>query len=292
MIKKVFDWNLEDFIKTVFGMLIMCLAINLFIRPVGLYNGGILGITQLINTFTVKIFKLNNSFNISGILYFLLNIPLLIISKSKVNNYFLRRTILCVIIQTLFLSIIPIPKKPFVDDILTSTLIGGFVAGYGCGMFLSTGSSAGGTDIIGVIMSLKSRKFTVGKLSFGINFFIYLICGLCFGIKTMIYSFVYSFIATFVVDRTHEKNICSTAVIFTKNEPTIILDYIKNELKRDATYWKGIGGYNKTTSYITYVALSKYELSRLEKDIIKLDNSAFIIKNNGVGIDGNFELKI
>ena len=111
MIKKIFDWNLEDFLKTVFGMLIMCLAINLFIRPVGLYNGGILGITQLINTFTIKIFKLNNSFNISGILYFLLNIPLLIISKSKVNNYFLRRTILCVIIQTLFLSIIPIPKK-------------------------------------------------------------------------------------------------------------------------------------------------------------------------------------
>ena len=112
MIKKIFDWNLEDFIKTVFGMLIMCLAINLFIRPVGLYNGGILGITQLINTFTVKIFNLNNSFNISGILYFLLNIPLLIISKSKVNNYFLRRTILCVIIQTLFLSIMQGCLKP------------------------------------------------------------------------------------------------------------------------------------------------------------------------------------
>lgn len=292
MIKKIFDWNLEDFIKAILGVVLMSFAINLFIIPIGIYNGGILGISQLINSFVIKTFSLNNSFNISGILYFLLNIPLLIVAKSKVNNNFLKRTLFCVLIQTMFLSIIPIPKHPLVDDILTSTLIGGFLAGFGSGMFLSTGSSAGGTDIIGVIMSLKSRKFTVGRLSFCINFFIYLICGLCFGIKTMIYSILYSFFATFIVDRTHEKNICSTAVIFTKNEPIKILDYIKNELKRDATYWKGVGGYDKTTSYITCVALSKYELSRLEKDITKLDNSAFIIKNNGVGIEGNFKLKV
>ena len=69
-------------------------------------------------------------------------------------------------------------------------------------------------------------------------------------------------------------------------------DDIKENLKRDATFWKGKGGYENSTTYITYVALSKYELSILEKDIEKIDKNAFIITNDGVGIDGNFKKKI
>ena len=69
-------------------------------------------------------------------------------------------------------------------------------------------------------------------------------------------------------------------------------EYIKENLKRDATFWKGKGGYENSTTYITYVALSKYELSILEKDLDKIDKTAFVITNEGVGIDGNFKRKI
>ena len=81
-------------------------------------------------------------------------------------------------------------------------------------------------------------------------------------------------------------------MIFTKDEPNKIISYIKENLKRDATFWKGKGGYENSTTYITYVALSKYELSILEKDLDKIDKTAFVITNEGVGIDGNFKRKI
>ena len=54
MIKKIFDWNLEDFIKAILGVVLMSFAINLFIIPIGIYNGGILGISQLINSFVIN----------------------------------------------------------------------------------------------------------------------------------------------------------------------------------------------------------------------------------------------
>ena len=35
--------------------------------------------------------------------------------------------------------------------------------------------------------------------------------------------------------------------------------------------------------------MTKYEMQRLERHLPELDSHAFVIKNEGVGIDGNFE---
>ena len=290
--KKMYDWNYNEFFKAILGVIMYSIGINLFIRPIGLFNGGILGLSQLLNSLCIKLFSLGSTFNISGILNLLFNIPLLVLAYTKVNDTFLRRTLLCVAVQTIALSFIPIPKEPIITDFLTSTLIGSLLAGIGSGMIFSTGGSCGGTDIIGVIASLNSKNAGVGKISLYINSVIYIISGIFFGVNTMIYSMLYSIFASFIVDKNHEKNICTTAMIFTKNDPEEIIKYIKETLKRDATFWKGKGGYKNSTTYITYVALSKYELSILEKDISKYDSSAFIIINEGVNIDGNFQRKI
>lgn len=290
--KAMYDWDTKSFLKAIFGVIIYALGVNLFIRPMGLFNGGVLGLSQLINEMLIKLFTLESTFDISGILNLLFNIPLFILAYLKVNDVFFRRTILCVAVQTLALSFIPIPKTPIVDELITSTLIGGLIVGFGAGMFFSVGGSCGGTDIIGVVASLNSKKMSVGKIGILINLVIYSISGILFGINTMIYSIIYSLFSSFVVDKNHEKNICTTAIIFTKDEPNKIISYIKENLKRDATFWKGKGGYENSTTYITYVALSKYELSILEKDLDKIDKTAFVITNEGVGIDGNFKKKI
>ena len=276
--KAMYDWDTKSFLKAIFGVIIYALGVNLFIRPMGLFNGGVLGLSQLINEMLIKLFALESTFDISGILNLLFNIPLFVLAYLKVNDVFFRRTILCIAVQTLALSFIPIPKTPIVDELITSTLIGGLIVGFGAGMFFSVGGSCGGTDIIGVVASLNSKKMSVGKIGILINL--------------VIYSIIYSLFSSFVVDKNHEKNICTTAMIFTKDKPNKIISYIKENLKRDATFWKGKGGYENSTTYITYVALSKYELSILEKDLDKIDKTAFVITNEGVGIDGNFKKKI
>ena len=47
-----------------------------------------------------------------------------------------------------------------------------------------------------------------------------------------------------------------------------------------------------TKTYISYVVLSKYELQRLERNLVDLDKNAFMVKVNGVEIDGNFQKKL
>lgn len=286
---KTFRWNLKDLIKAITGALIYALAINIFIVPNSLYNGGILGISQLLRTIITTTFNLDLNIDIAGIINFIINIPLLFIAYKVINKTFFGRTVVCVCFTTIFLTIIPIPEKALIDDLLTNVLIGGILCGLGSGKLLSSHGSGGGTDIIGIALSMKNRNLSVGKIGGTINLFIYVICGILYGIPTMIYSIIYAVIGSLVVDNTHEQNVVSYVMIFTKKMPDTITDFIQKELNRDATVWEGTGAYNKTKTYICYSALSKYEVQKLERNIKHLDKEAFMIKNEGVGVDGNFQ---
>ena len=288
-INDIFKWNLSQFLKAIVGIFLFCFALNVFIVPMGLYNGGVLGFSQLIRTILVDVFNLNFSFDIAGILNYVINIPLFILAYRTVSKTFFARTLFCVSVQTLFLTIIPTVSTPIISDLLTSVLIGGIIAGLGGGMTLSAGASGGGTDIIGIAITKKNRKFSVGKLDLSINLFIYAICGVLYGLSTMIYSIIYSVFYSLMIDNTHEQNICSTAIIFTKKYPKKIIAFAGDVINRGSTTWEAKGGYDNSTTYITYVVLSKYELQLLERNLIDLDKNAFMVKTNGVGIDGNFE---
>ena len=60
----------------IFGTLLFAVAINLFIVPNQLYNGGILGLSQLLRSLLVTLFDINPARDISGIINFILNVPL------------------------------------------------------------------------------------------------------------------------------------------------------------------------------------------------------------------------
>ena len=65
-------------VAAVVGELIAAAALNLFIVPLNLYTGGAMGVCQLIRTLLQTYLGLNfGSYDIAGILYFLVNIPIL-----------------------------------------------------------------------------------------------------------------------------------------------------------------------------------------------------------------------
>lgn len=286
-IKKAFNWSIEDLIRVLIGSFLFCFAINFFVVPNKLYTGGILGLSQLIRSTIIDVFNLQITFDFSGIIYYIINIPLFVIAYKSISKNFFFRTLFAVTIQAILLSILP--SKILVTDTLTNVVVGGIIAGVGVGIMLSSGASTGGTDIIGLILAKKNNHFSVGKLGLAVNLFIYAIAGYKYGIDIMIYSIIYSAVDSLMVDKLHEQNICSTAFIFCKENPKQINDFIKNELKRDFTYWDAKGGYDDSKTYIIYTALTKYELIKLERNMKKFNIQTFMIKSEGIGIKGEFK---
>ena len=64
-------------VLAVLGELIAAAALNLFIVPLSLYTGGLLGFCQLVRTLLQDFLGVSfGAYDIAGVLYFLLNIPL------------------------------------------------------------------------------------------------------------------------------------------------------------------------------------------------------------------------
>lgn len=63
------------------GSLVYSIGFNMFILPCNLYNGGFLGIAQLLGYFMRNVLGLSFvTDNYIGIIYFLLNIPLMLLA--------------------------------------------------------------------------------------------------------------------------------------------------------------------------------------------------------------------
>lgn len=274
----------------VVGMLIFAMGINFFIVPANLYNGGVMGISQIIRTLLIRKFHIfSGNTDIAGIINFLLNVPLFILAYLSIGKKFFVRTSVCVFSQTLFLSLLPIPDSPFVEDALTASIIGGIIGGLGIGIALRSGGSSGGMDIVGMYFTKHHKGLSVGRVSLAVNMLVYGICAVMFGIQTAIYSIIYSAVSMLMSDKTHTQNINTEVLVFTKENPQKILDYIVKEFERDATWWEAKGGYTESKTYIIITILSKYECAHLRKELKLIDEHAFVATKDGMHINGKYE---
>lgn len=273
------------------GCTMFAIGLNVFITPLGFYSGGFMGIAQLIRTFIVWSLHITpGQTDIAGIIYFILNLPLVIFAWRKLGKGFIAKTIVTIIIQSAVLVLVPVPKEPFVDDFLTACIIGGLAAGAGVGLVLRGGTTAGGQDILGFYFTKNYPNFSVGKMALIINFAVYGVCFFLFNVEIVIYSLIYGIISSLICDRVHVQNINVSMMIFTKKLG--ISQAIMQQTGRGVTNWDGEGAYTNRTTYILLVVISKYEVNQMKQIIRKIDPDAFIIFTEGCSISGNFEKRL
>ena len=122
-------------VAAVAGELIAALALNLFIVPLDLYPGGLMGVCQLMRTLAQTYLGISfGAYDVAGILYFILNVPILLLAYKTLGRPFVVKTLICTASYSFFYSIIPIPATPIVDDYLTACLLGGILSGVGSGI--------------------------------------------------------------------------------------------------------------------------------------------------------------
>lgn len=280
-------------VAAVVGELIAAAALNLFIVPLHLYTGGAMGVCQLIRTLLQTHMGLDfGPYDIAGILYFLANIPILLIGYKDLGRGLVVKTIICTVSYSLFYSLIPIPSAPIVGDYLTACLLGGILTGVGSGIVLTCGCSSGGLDVIGLCLSKRGSSFTVGRFSLTFNVFLYTACLILFSPEVAIYSVIYNFFTSMVLDRMHQQNVNVMAMIFTHADEHILGQFIIDNLGRGVTYWNGTGAYTGKDVHVLCVSLSKYEIEELLHAVRTIDPQAFLTVQEGVRVYGNFRKKL
>ncbi len=275
----------------VLGTFVYSVGVNLFVVPANLYTGGVFGICQVIRTLLVDYMHLPfHEFDIAGIIYYLINIPILLVAMMKVGKKFLLKTVVAVTSMTIFLAVIPI--VPVVQDKITTCVLGGILAGVGVGLTLRMGCTIGGVDVLGILITRCKKDFSVGKMNLIVNGILYGVCLFLFDIEIVIYSLVFAAVYSLAMDKVHIQNINVEAKIITKIDTENMEREVFERMGRGLTKWISQGAYTSEESQVLFVLLSKYEVNQLKMIVHKYDPNAFIVINEGVYVDGNFLKKL
>ena len=294
-IEKYWKWyQINRYLGALAGAVVYALGINLFIVPVSLYSGGIMGFAQVIRTVLVEYLHAPfQNFDVAGVIYYLINAPILLLSMKRIGRRFFVKTVMCVTIVTVLLSVIPIPAQPILpDDTLACCVIGGIICGLGMGLALKCGGSLGGTDIVGMMLIKWRRDFRVGRVNMIVNVVLYGICLFLFNVPTVIYSLIYAFVSGFAIDKVHAQTINVEVRVITKKKDEELEKEIFAELDRGVTKWEAGGAYTEEPVHVLYILASKYELSQLKNIVYKHDPHAFVVIDEGVSVVGNYKTRL
>ena len=273
------------------GSALYAAGMNLFILPLHLYSGGAVGLAQLLELALKTQFpSLSSRVNWYGILYFLINVPPLLCAWKYMGRRFLLKTAEGILFISALMALLPVPAVPILEETLASALLGGVISGCGIGWVLTAGGSGGGLDVIGVLAARSLPQFSVGKLSILFNAALFSVYLLLFNISVALYSLLFMVFYSISLDRTHFQNINVRLMIFTKKSG---IDWdIMKQTARGVTEWRGIGAYTGEPENILVTVINKYEIGIFLDIIHRTDPNAFVIRDDGVAVSGNFEKRL
>ena len=293
MINTAMRTNWGRLAVAVLGALIYALGINLFVAPLGLITGGLMGLCQLLRSVIMMALGIQSmQFELAGVIMYAFNVPLLILAYRSMGKVFFRNTLICSTAYSLFASIVPVPALPIVEDMLTGCLLGGVISGTGVGLTLTSGCCGGGVDLMGLYLAKRGAKVTVGRFNLIFNAALFAACWVLYDLPTLIYSVLNTIFNAVAMDRSHRQSVTVQVLIFTKQDSPELGQFIMENLHRGITRWEGKGVYTGEATHILCVCMNKYEIDDLREALHRIDPKAFFIVQEGVHVSANFERRL
>lgn len=270
---------LDFFWRSIFwllGALIVAVALEMFLLPNKIIDGGVIGISMMVSYVT--------DWNL-GLLIFLINIPFILFAFKSLGKKFILNTV----VATVMLSVatnLTINLRPVTSDLLLATVFGGILLGLGVGLILRNNASLDGTEMLSIVLSKRFKIVSVGELLMSMNLFIYTAAGFLLGWDRAMYSILTYFVASKVIDTVLEGLDKSKSVRIVSDYSREIGDSIMKELDVSVTYMKTTGGYSKQEKILTFCVVNKFDIPKLKEVVRDVDPRAFIVTEDVHEVEG------
>ncbi len=251
------------------GATLMAVALEIFLVPNNIIDGGIVGISIIASYLTdVPL----------GLFLFLLNLPFLFLGYKQIGKTFALSTLYGVSVMsldTVLLHSVP----PLTNNLFLVTVFGGVLLGVGVGLVIRFGGSLDGTEIVAILVN-KKTPFSVGEIVMFFNVFIMITAGFVFTWDRAMYSLIAYYIAFKLIDVTIEGFDESKAVWIISEESTEIGEAIMDRLGRGVTYLNGEGAFTGYSKRVIFCVINRLEEAKLKLIVHELDPQAFLAVGN------------
>lgn len=269
-----------DIVLIILGTFISALGINLFISNAKLLSGGATGIALIFQ------YALNIP---SGLIVFLINIPLFFVSYKFLTKRFTIYTAIGMLsFSTALILTKPLSSFVNVDDILLYCIYGGVINGIGSGLVFSRNGSTGGTDIITMVIRKKYPSFEIGAVNFYFNLIIGCYWCIIFGLPQALYTLISMYIQGFTIDKVINGFTSKKLFLVLTDREKDIIDFVLKDMHRGITSLMAEGEFTGHKRKLLYVAVTTSQMISLRRKILNIDPNAFItivdvseVKGNG-----------
>ena len=261
---------MKDSLLIILVILSASFGLNGFLLPNGFIDGGVTGISLLVEVVT--------GFSLS-VLLVAFNLPFLILGSNTISRQFAIKSILAIIGLALVVHLVHYPI--ITDDKLLIAVFGGFFLGLGIGLSIRGGAVIDGTEVLAVFLSKKS-SLSIGDIILLFNIIIFSFGAYLLGIEVALYAILTYLAASktvdFVIDGIEEYIGVTIVSSFSEDIRLAIID----KLGRGCTIYSGKRGFaprgeRLKNTEIIYTVITRLELTRLKTEVDKIDSEAFII---------------
>lgn len=258
-LKKVFE-----FVMILVGAVIAAFAIEEFLVPCTILDGGVVGIGIIINNLTGAEL---------GIVTFILNMPFLIVGAKKLGRIFIVKSAYAMVVFSVFLEIFSKATNA-TSEYLLAVCFGGVILGIGVGLVIRFGGCLDGTEAVAIMLN-KKFELPVGQIVLVFNIFIYTIAGLLFGWDRAMYSLLTYFITSKILDIIENGIDKAKAAMIITDDATEVSNLIYQKLGRTVTIMEGTGLVSGKKK-ILYCVITRFEINELKNIIHSIDSSSFV----------------
>jgi len=255
----------KKYISLLIGSMIYAIGLEIFLVPNHIIDGGIVGISIMLEALTHQPLAL---------FMVLLNIPFLYVGYKQIGKSFAIATAFSICFMSLGTSFFePIPG--ITDDLFLAAIFGGIITGLGVGLIIRNGGSLDGTEIVAIILDRRT-SFSIGEVVMFMNLFILSSAGLVFGWDRAMYSLVAYFVISKMIDVVIKGLDESYAVMIVTECHEDIGSALMDRLGRGVTLLHGEGGYTGDLKKILYCVVTRLEVDKLKDIVEEKDDSAFV----------------
>ncbi len=266
-------WNL--FLITT-GTVIYSAAIKGIVVHHGFIPGGVFGLGLLIH-------YLNPALS-AGLLYFVLNLPLFVVSWVGVGKRFFWYSLYAMVVATVAYEALELNFG--IQDQLYAAIAAGGIIGFGGGIVLRSLGSNGGLDVVAVLLNQK-YNIGIGRTYFAANFLIFAASLLVLEIDLVIASLILVFIASVVLEYTLALFNQRKLVLIISDHHQAIATEMMAQLKMGATFIPASGAYSRRETKVIMTITNNIVLKRLEALVFTKDPGAILIVENTFNVLGS-----
>jgi uncharacterized membrane-anchored protein YitT (DUF2179 family) len=178
--------------------------------------------------------------------------------------------------------------KPFiipVHDKMLAAIFAGILSGAGGGIILKSFGSAGGMEILSIIL-LKRFSIRLGTSILVLNILILSITAHVFSMEEALYTLIFLFVSTQVLNVVMYGLSQRKAVHIISPHWEKIHRGIIDTIQRGVTIIDGRGGYTGQDHQMVFTVISHQELPRLKKVIDDIDPQAFVVVSDTLEVMG------